>query len=468
MGEEASGVQNETTSIVFEAATFNNVSVRRTSQKLALRSESSSRFEKGVYPEGAARAVTYALALTKQLVGGTVSEVIGDVPSKASKEKEIMVSYDHMNSIIGVTIPKTKVKQLLSAIGFTVKELPQGKVRITVPRWRLDIFAEEDIIEEVVRLYGVNNLRPATLKMDVVVPPQSIKRVVEKKVKQSLIANGFYETYLYSFYSDRDRKLDRLSMFCDGRYDHLTIQKPLNPDQKFVRKSLLPGIVRTMSKNINLFPDEEVRIFEVGNIFIPKKDALPDERVMLAGAASFLKKNTKKELLFIKGVVESVLASVGIAKKVKLSGLHERGVVFEIDGKTIATLHVLTDQELSEFKLKKSVALFEISLDSLKKYVGKPPQYKPFSAFPSITRDLAIEVAPKVLWGDIEKIACKTKHCEAVTFLSQYDLGAKKSLAFRLRFRSMERTLTAEEADAEIEKLVTLLKGRFDATLRGN
>jgi phenylalanyl-tRNA synthetase beta chain len=466
IGGKNSSVDSSTKEIVFEAAHFDAPITRKAAQKIGIRTESSSRFEKGINREGISDALAYAVELVKTTTGGTIEELAIEPAPKEIKKRQVFISYDRVARIIGMVIPKSKIKQLLTSLGFEVKDAPGNKARITVPFHRLDVSLEEDIIEEIVRMFGVNNLKSSTMHMDVTAPLVDPKRVLAKKLHQTMVAHGFYEVYLYSFYGEKDRKADCLSMFCDGRFDHLEVHKPLSPEQKYIRKSLLPQIIKVLVKNIGIYGGNEVKVFELGKTFIPQGDTLPHEHVILAGGMSFAKSNTEKQLLYIKGVVESILSASNLKESFNLKNLHDRGIVFEVNGRPIAMAYILSKQDLTQYKLKKPVALFEISATLLNELTGPPQSYKPYSHFPSVTRDVALEVAPGVLWGEIKK-AVSGKNLVSVTFQSQYALENKKSLAFRLVFRSKEKTLTSEQVDIELKKIIALLEKRFDATIRG-
>ena len=405
------------------------------------------------------------MELLKETTGGKVGELVIE-EKKTPKQITVSVSYERMNAIIGAKIPKSKVKTILTSLGFTVKDKGKDGAIVTVPEHRLDISIEEDIVEEIVRIYGVNKLTPAPMRMNVVAPKINTMRKISKNTRETMRALGFFELMLYSFYGDRERRGDRLSMFCDGRFDHLEVTKPLSPDQKFIRKSMLPGIVKSISKNIGTQGGDQIKVFELGKVFIPQGDTLPLENTMLAGGMTFSKKDTEAQLLYVKGVVESVLKSVKHNLKYTEQSLHDRGVVFEVEGKPIGMVYVLSSQELSEYKLKKPVTIFEVSLSLLEKYVALPKQYTEFSQFPSITRDLAVEIDQKILWGDVKKLL-KGDSLETTTFLSQYALEDKKSLAFRMVFRSMKETLRSEVIDTEVKRITSLLENKINATIRG-
>lgn len=466
IGGKDSSVTEATKEIVFEVANFDGPITRKAAQKLGIRTEGSSRWEKGVPIELGQYATAYAIQVLKEITGGKVEELVIEPAAKELKPKQIIVSYERINKITGEAISKAKIKQVLTALEFSVKDTTAGKARVTVPYFRLDVAFEEDIIEEIVRLYGVNNLTPAVMHAQVIAPQVDETRLLATKIKQVMVAHGFYELYLYSFYGDKERKADCLSMFCDGRFDHLEVQKPLSPDQKYIRKSLLPGVIKSLAKNIGTAGGEEVKLFELGKVFIPQGTALPLEQTMLAGAMSFKKANTEKQLLYVKGAVESILHSASHTMKYTVQGLHDRGVVFEVQGKPIAMVYVLSAQELAQYKIKKPAVLFELSASLLEEYAGVPKKFAAYSQFPSISRDLSIEVEREVLWADIQRVL-KGKTLEMTSFLSQYPLDDKKSIAFRMVFRSMQETLRSEDVDKEIDTIIRLLKEKVHATIRG-
>lgn len=464
-GKEAS-VTDATTSIVLEAAQFDGPVTRKASRKLGVRTESSARFEKGIHREGMSDAIAFALQLLKEVAGGVPQEIVIESSQKTRKPRVVNVSYERIAEIVGETIPKTKIKQALTSLGFSIKDAPQNTMRITIPTFRQDVALAEDIIEEVVRMHGVNNLTPSPIQGDILSPKTDSTRELISTLKQAMVAHGFYELYLHPYYGDKDRRGDSLSMFCDGRYDHLEVKNPMSPDQKYIRKSLLPGLLKNLSKNIGHAGGEDLKLFELGKIFIPQGTQLPHEYSVLAGVMSLRKSKLEEQLRYAKGVVESVLGRANRKMSYTIQGLHDRGVVFEVEGKPVAMVYVLSSQELATYKLKKPAVLIEVFVTRLSEQVGTPLQYAAYSAFPSVTRDVAIEVAPDVLWGQVQKHV-KGAHLESSSFMSQFPLDGKKSLAFRMVFRSMKETLISETVDKEVEKITSLLKEKFNATIRG-
>lgn len=466
IGGKESSVSESTKEIVFEAANFDGPITRKAAQRLGVRTESSSRFEKGLNPDGIQRAMAYAVELLKETTGGKVEELLIEPAPKEQKLKVVTISYERIIKLIGASISKAKMKQILTALEFKVKDINNDKAQVTVPSFRLDIGIEEDIIEEIVRVYDVNKIPATTLQMQTEIVSENQFQALSKKLKTRMVANGFYEIYLFSFYSDKDRRGDSLSMFCDGRFDHIEVTNPLNPEQQYMRKSILSGVINVIRKNIGTAGDDDVKVFDYRRIYIPQKDSLPDERTIIAGGATFAKNDTEHQLLYMKGVVETLISAANITTEVTLKNLNDRGIVFEIEGVPIAAAYVLSQQQLSQYKLKKSVALFELSATMLNEYGGAQKRYTEFSQFPAVTRDLAIEVDPKILWGDVKKII-KSVSLESSSFVSQYPLEGKKSLAFRMVFRSMKETLRSEEIEKEIEQITALLKEKFSAIIRG-
>lgn len=466
MGGLKSAVTDTTKEIVLEAAVFDPVITRKSAQNLGVRTESSARFEKGINANATKDAVKLAVGLYQELAGTRFSGYKEAPKFREKRLKNVELFYREFEDLIGVSISKKKIHDYLLWLGFGIKTISKEKLRVIVPDWRLDINIPADVIEEVARMYGLNNLPAANMRMEVKIPPSNKLCDATLLIKQFMRAQGFYELYSYSFYSDKERRGDFLSMFCDGRFNHLTVDNPLSPDQQFLRKSILPFIMKALAKNIVLLPDQQIKVFELGRIFIPQSKKLPEEALIIAGGVNFIKDKTESNLLYLKGVIDNLLSELGIKDKLKIGSFNERGVLFEHNNEVVAMAYVLREAERGIYKIKKPVGIFELSLNHLLNIKTGKKKYNPIVSYPAVTRDLALEFANDVLWKDIKK-AVISPLLESMSFLSQYQLPNKKSVAFRLTFRAANRTLKAEEAEQEIGKIVQLLKNRFNARMRG-
>lgn len=465
MGGVSSAVSSNTKEIILEAAIFHPVITRKSAQSLGIRTDSSTRFEKGINANAIKQAVEMAVGLYQELVGARLVGYKETPVFRQKKLKSVQLSYQEIGEAIGLKISKKKIHEHLTLLGFEVKPVGIGKIRVTVPDWRLDINIPADIIEEVARMHGVNKLPATNMRVDVTVPPQEPMRALSSAIRNIMISYGFYELYSYSFYSDKDRRGDFLSMFCDGRFNHLEVDNPLSSEQRFLRKSILPFIMRSLSKNIALDPDSGIMVFELGRIFIPRGNKLPKEDIITAGGMSFAKDILQNNLLYLKGVVENIFKKFGIKDELTARSVNERDVILEYNNEVIATIYILRSVERDMYKIKKPVGIFEISLTRLLKIESGKKAFHTIPSYPAVTRDLSFEFANDILWGSIEK-AISSPLLESINFLNQYQMPNKKSIAFRLIFRAEDRTLTAEEVEQDINKIKQLLKTKFNAKIR--
>ncbi len=470
MGGEESSVTYKTKNIILETALFHTTRTRKSAKSLGLRTDSSTRFEKGLAKEGVERAAEYAVDLLKKYTDAKVVSK-AEVKGKAQAElKNVLVTTKFLEDRIGVAIPSTEIKKILENLGCKVSEKEKITLSIEPPWWRRDITIPEDIVEEVVRIYDINNL-PRTSIRSIIIPTEvdTYQRTLSL-VRERMAGYGFNEIISYPYYSEEDRKSDSFSMFCDGRLDHITLSNPLRPEQKYLRKSILPFILKAVAKNIPLVHDESgVQLFETGKIYLSSRNNLPKEETLLVAATTFDKGSSQATALILKGIVEDTLKQFQLdTNKLKVSSVKGDEIVYEYNGKTLSVVQIISQTMLTRFKIKKPTAVFELSLTTLMTMREAPKKFTPLPQYPEVSRDLSVVVSEKTLWGDIEKAVHEKKEIlEEVHFLNQFNLKDKtKSISFRMIFRSKEETLTAEDADKEVQGILSLLEKRFNATLR--
>lgn len=446
MGGEDSSVKENTTDIILEAAVFDPVQVRRGGRKLGLRSDSSSRFEKGFDPAITEKALNRAAFLIQELCGGSVLKSSVSPATIKSKKKSVVLPIAYLNKMIGMEIPRVKVKSILTSHGFAVKE--KGKnFEVEIPSWRRDVDHEADLVEEVARVYGYNELPEKYLEAKLVPPVENIKNKWEEKIRGMLARAGFNEIYNYSFYGEREISILNLKV-----EDHLELENPINPEQRYLRISLLPLLFKSVSENARRF--DEIKMFEIGRVFLPKTSGMQEEELRVAAVISSKlldDVNLYRELL---GVEKMVLDNLGA----------ERGSETQIG--------IFSEFEKEQWKLKSGLVYFEMNLEKLMQIAGGEKKYKPISAYPEVVRDLSVIIPEDKNWGEIEE-AVKKSVGNILESIELFDLyrgkgveSGKKSIAFHLIFSSNERTLTSEEVDGVMGMIVKNLEKKLGAKLR--
>lgn len=478
MGGELSGATAKTKTIVFECAAFDPVLIRKTARELNLHSDSSDLFEKNLHPETTLDGILRAIELTQKLAKGIVASAIIDVyPSaknfgggvSAKKYQPAKIGFDpaSVRRHLGVEIPLEQIKKILESLGFIVAG--SKILSVTVPYWRAnDVIFEYDLIEEIARIYGYHNLPTQLPAGDIPVEQPDLTFFWEDKTKNILAGLGFSEVYNYSMVS---KELLRRVKFSEK--EALKISNPLNEELEYLRTTLLGGIFKNVSDNLNNFSAQ--KIFELSNVYLPtKENQLPLERPRLTGAIV----SNEDAFLLAKGTVEFILKKLGIfAYNLKPTDpacpLWGKAHCLDIyQGRQfLGQFGLIKNSILEEFDINKQVAIFDFDFFVLAKLATAVKSFKPIPEFPSVTRDLAIIVDQKLNWEEIRNLVNRTDQLITdVEYLSTFtgkDLPAdKKSLAFRITFRANDRTLKSEEVDAVIKKIVQKLETALGAKLR--
>lgn len=449
MGGEVSGVNELTKTIIIESANFNPVSVRRTSWRLGLRTDSVLRFEKGLPLDFAKIGLLRAIELIQEIARGRVVNHIYDEKSvEASRRlkyiRKIDFDFNKARTFIGSSeIENKEMTFILKQLGCDIKT-KENKIKVSIPVHRTDLTLFEDLVEEIVRIYGAEKITPSPVMAEITPPQVNPKYMLEKELKNILVACGFDEVYNYSFYSKEDKN----NIFSSGK--HLEIENPLNPNQQYLRMSLIPGLIKNAEKNDPCF--SEFKLFEIGNVFALQ------EKKKIAG----LIRGEEKELYFvIKGVIELIFDRLGIDMD-KIKYREQQSSITDIAfGKT----------RLGSFGLvRDAIGVFELDFKTLLRLRTKAKLYSLISQYPPIKRDLAFLIDNSVLWGDIiasiKNINSLINKTELFDVYKSKRFGNKRNIAFHIIYQSSKRTLTVEEVDKIQKKIIKTLEKKFKAQLR--
>ncbi len=475
MGGLESGIGESTSDVFFEAASFARDSVRKTSRALGQRSDSSARFEKGVDPlftpdMGMARA----LHLVSALGCGTPTSYGADALNAPAGKRVIRTSYASIEGLLGIPVPKEEVKGILSRLEFEIDDMG-AEFTAVVPPYRQDIDGSPDLAEEVIRMYGYGHVVPSFLENATVTHGGLTEgQRAERKFKEVLRGEGYFEACNYSFYSPKDFDLLRLPADAPERRA-LRILNPIGEDLSLMRTILAPSMIGNIVRNVRR-GNEEGRMFELANVYLsgelPPK-ALPEERkrVVLAlwGEGDFFD---------LKGAVEALGAAFGVSlsfEACEKSFLHPGiSATVRAEDREIGWIGELHPSIAAELALEKRAYLAELDYAPFAAKYGRGAEYKNPSAFPFVRRDLAVVVDEERTCAELE--ACILRSCKALRSAELFDvyrdarLGeGKKSMAFRLTFAPEERAekpVSSETADGYFNKIVANLKRELGAELR--
>ena len=483
MGGATSEISAETTAVIIEAANFNFASIRKTSQKLVLRTESSMRFEKGLDRESAEAGLLRAIELIKKLCPqARIAGELIDHQATKPETKQLELNLLWLEHLLGINLKPSRISQILNSLGFVVKEKEKG-LSVTVPSWRAtrDIEGVEDLAEEVARIYGYDNISSSLPLVQMKPPEQMAEGQLIRKIK-ILLAGGaaMTEVYNYSFVGEEQLK----KLLIDSK-THLALANPLASNQTLLRQSLAPNLLENIKTNQPRY--SEIALFEVGSVFFSSEgEELKDNSG--GGRLPYQEKrlglviaNDGKSDIFrqLKGAVEYLFRNFSLSIEWRGSEIApawaegQTSAEIIVGGKMLGTVNLLSAKIAKASGLKKSVAIAEISLPQLSLAINRMAarQFEEFEKYPPLTRDLAFVVDAKILYSDLKKeIAGMSALVSRVEFFDVYQggkLGAKnKSLAFHIIYQASDRTLTSVEVD-ELEKgIVKRLEEKFGAKIR--
>jgi phenylalanyl-tRNA synthetase beta chain len=476
MGGLDSRVTDATRDIVLEAAHFAPATIMGRARNLALHTDASHRFERGVDPALPRIAMERATRLILSIAGGTpgpISEVV--IESSLPKRHAVSLRRARLSRVLGITVSDTEVERILSALDMNVERTSDGW-KATPPSRRFDIDIEEDLIEEVARIHGYDNVptHPPSGELALHLRPEN--EVAMSRLNSQLASSGYREAICYSFIAPE--LLEKWSL-SDGA---VALSNPLSADLAVMRTSLLPGLIEVLKTNRNR-QQERVRLFETGLIFNNAGGALaqtPNIAAVACGRAapeSWTGDKRTVDFYDIKADVENVLALGGGKRAIEYrpSGrawLHPgRSAEVVVDGKSIGIVGGLHPRLLKALDLDEDVQVFELDVHSVT--AGSVPRARPLSRFPSVRRDIAIVVPDEVAYARVESVARKALGAVLADLLvfDQFvgqNLGSGvKSLAIGLILQDDSRTLTDQDVDSFVAKAVSALEQECQARLRG-
>lgn len=467
MGGEYSGIMDDTTTIVFESACFNGISVRRTAKALGMRTEASSRYEKELDPSATMRALKRALELVQELDAGDVVNGVVDCFVKPKEPVKVKFDYNWINEFIGIDLSEEEQKKILEKLEFTF----DGDGNIVAPSFRNDIEHIADISEEVARFYGYHNI-PNRMLSGVANGKLTDSQKFTRLINETLLSCGCSEISTFSFISPK--AYDRIRLPKDSQLrNSVVIMNPLGEDTSIMRTTILPSMLEVLSRNYN-HKNTEAYLYEIGTVYEPTEAGkLPIERqkavigVYGSGADYYTLKGIVEKLLDILNTAEYDIVPVSDNPTFHPG----RCAQFKIGDKVLATLGEVHPEAAENYSIGERVYIAEVDVETA--YENRMPSrtHKPLPKFPAVTRDLAFvcdrDIPVLTLEKEIRTAVGKT--LENVTLFDVYEgeqiESGKKSVAFNIQMRSADKTLTDEEADAAVKRVIKALS-KLDITLR--
>ena len=480
MGGYDSEITETTTDVLLESAYFNPSSIRATAKALGVSTEASYRFERGADPGIVLAALDRAAQLIAELAGGTICEGIVDVYPGQQPLTRIQLRPKRVNFILGTALEATDMVQILSHLGFDVKANGGEDYEVIVPTFRSDITREIDLVEEIARVHGYDNIPTTLPKGDIPVPVPNPSTEVRKRIKRFLLAAGMMEAINYSF--GDPSCFDRIRFTADDpRRETLKLQNPLSPEMSVLRTTLLPRLLENAQHNRNHQIDT-IALFEIGSVFIGNGEQKEPERVagILAGQIGegvYSDPYRSPDFYDIKGLVEGILEVCGIVdytlQKTDTPTFHPgRNAKVLLGNKQVGTFGEAHPEVLENYDLPYKAYLFEFDIEVLVDAAIFAKCFEPIPIYPTVERDLAIVVDKEVL-SDMPTELIYATGGELVESVRLFDIyegeqvpEGKKSLAYAITYHSATETLTDKAVNTLHDKVVKHLNQKLGAELR--
>jgi len=481
MGGANSEVTEGTTSILLEAANFNPASIHYTGQHLSLPSEACMRFERGIRPGLTMPALKRATQLIVQLGGGQAARGVADAYPGKQEPEPVMISTERSKQVLGAEFTVDQITKALTSLGFECQAgASSTEIKVTTPYWRSDITQEVDLIEEVARIIGYDKIPMTTLSQSI--PPHSPSPLLdlERKIKDTLVGYGFQEALTYSLSS-----LEMLRRFRPQTQQvapmPARLANPMTAEQEYLRPTLRANLLAALVAN-RRHEEAGIRLFELGKIYLPRANELPDEPEVLCGLLSgsgndisWLGDGGQIGFFDAKAALEGLFRKLGIPAGFKPGNdesfhpAHQAAIA--INDKEIGVIGELHPKVTEAFDLAEAVYLFELNVTELLPFTTGHRMFQPIPRFPATVRDIALIVDVGVSHQQVVDIIRGFSLVKDTVIFDVYSgkqvPAGKKSLAYRITYQSPTHTLTDEEANKVQEQILKKLSQQMGATLRG-
>jgi phenylalanyl-tRNA synthetase beta chain len=481
MGGKNSEISDTTKNIIIESAYFNPKSIRKTSKYLGLTTESSYRFERGVDYNNTLNAALRAAQLISELADGeVVSGEIDEYPHKI-QNKEIELRTKRVAHLLGIEISRDKIFKILESLGFEIRRQNGTELVCAVPSFRPDIEGEADLIEEIARIYGYDNI-PLDSRISFEISPDRVTVEHEDSIREILTGFGLSEVINNTLMNENDASFK-------GKMP-MKILNPISQELSHLRTSLIPGLVKNISSN-SKFSEFDIQIYELGNcVTLTNRppndfnDFIETRNLAICLTGRYLRENWisktgKVSIFYLKGLIEALFEKISLDKVSFTSYNNLENLFYSIEIKVfidsiyIGSLYKLNEGYLQKFDINNSVFAAEFNFVQIKSLLNRVESFASISNFPKVERDISFFVGENISYKEIED---KIYSLSDRLLISVYPfdlyrdekIAEKKSLAVRLEFQSFEKTLTTEEVDKRIDKIIKGLEKEFEIQLRSS
>ena len=485
-GGKGSGTYETTKNVVLESAYFHPTWIRKSARRHGLSTDASFRFERGIDPNGVIYALKQAAILCKELAGGKVSMEIKDVYPEPIVNPRVTLEYDYVNTLIGKKIPAETIKSICTSLEMKVVSEDARSLELEVPAYRVDVQRPCDVVEDILRIYGYNNVEiPTQLKSSLVIKDdEDRKHKLANLVSEQLVGQGFNEIL--------NNSLSKSAYYADVQ-NLVRIMNPLSSDLNVMRQTLLFGGLESIAHNVNR-KNANLRFFEFGNVYFFDPEKANNDNPMLAYKeenmmgiwvtgkrveGSWAHPNEDSTYYELSAYVQNVLQRIGMKSGMMVQKKSENPVFsvgLQIEnrgGKKLMEMGILSKKTLKQFDLHQPVYYAELNWTQLMKATKKNEVlYTEISKHPAVSRDLALLVDQSVEFAQIEQIACQTekKLLKKVELFDVYEgknlPDGKKSYAVNFILQDTEKTMNDKQIEAIMNKLIANLKKQLNAELR--
>ena len=485
-----SGVKESTTSIFLESAYFNPVYIRKTARRHGLNTDASFRFERGVDPNGTLYALKRAALLIKEIAGGTISSDIVDIITDPSIQEffPVEVSYTNITRLIGKEIPKETIKNILRSLEIIIKEETPEGLHLAVPPFRVDVKREADIIEEILRVYGYNNVEPCkSTKSTIQLAPHPDKMKLQNLISEMFTARGFNEIMSNSL--TKAAYYDQLESFKSE--NTVLLFNPLSSDLNGMRQTLLFGGLEAINRNTN-FRNADLRFYEFGNVYHfdgtkaynhPVKNYSEEEHIgiWITGkkeTENWKVKEAPTTFFTLKANVENILSRLGISVEnctieTISNDIFSEGLEYRLNNVIIGQIGYLSNKILKNLNISADVFYGDLSWTAILKAIkNHKASYSPLQKYPEVKRDLALLIDKEVLFSTIKALAFKAEKqiLRSVNIFDVYEGSnlpeGKKSYAVSFILQDEEKTLNEKQIEKTMNRLISVYEREVGAQIR--
>ncbi len=482
MGGEYFSIDNSTTDIVLESACFNYSSIRKTTRRHLISSDSSQRFEKGIDIENVTNALDRSVNLIIQVAGGVASKNIIDIYPDKIKSKKIKVRFERINKILGTNLNNQKIIKLIKQLHFKISNITKKLFYITIPTYRNDIKEEIDIIEDIAQVYGYDKI-PLTLPSSNLTIGTDIETEIFNKTIGNILTNfGFFEVKNYSFLNNTLNK--NLLKNENLNYDSaVKLNNPFNEEETHLKTTLIPDLIKNYIHNYNN-GNRNIHLFEIANIYSITENNFkqtPFLGVISGGYIidpSFNHNQFSSDIYYLKSIINDIFKYLKTDTYIEYRDITFNNNFFDfyasivLKGENIGILGQIRKDIIYDNKIKNSIFYFELNLEKIYKYFNKNFKYEKFSQFPYIKRDLSIIVKKDIPFETVHKIILEFGK-PFVSHITLYDLyygeqipEGYKSFTFNILIQAPDKTLSETEANEIMNNIINNLKNKISAELR--